>query len=109
MSMTMNIKDIATVAGTVRHTVALSVMLVTGVVSVTLLYAQVGATQEKADANTQKLKIITDQFHKLAIQQRVILQQIEGEKEDSKEFRKSVDKSLDRILDKLDANNRRIQ
>ena len=105
----MNMKDIATVAGTVRHTVALSIMLVTGVVSVTLLYAQVGATQEKADANAKKIKVITDAFHKLDIQQRVIIQQIEGEKEDSKEFRKSVDKSLDRILDKLDSNNRRTQ
>lgn len=107
--MTVNMKDIATVAGTVRHTVALSVMLVTGVVSVTLLYAQVNATEKEVENNSKKLKIITDQFHKLDIQQRVIINQIESEKEDSKEFRNSVDKSLDRILDKLDANNRRIR
>ena len=101
--MNGTLKNLSNLMGSVRHTVALVIIVLAAVVSFTLHHAQVGATQEKTKENAEKIKVITDSLHRLNIQQRVIINQIEDEKEDSKEFRDRADKSLDRILDKLNA------
>ncbi len=99
------LKDWALVAGTVRHTVALAVVVVTGVVSVTLLYAQVNQTEKKAKSNEEQVEVLKRSLNQLGVQQQVIIQQIKDEKEDGREFRARTDRSLDRILDKLQPNN----
>ena len=99
--MEASLKSLATVTGTIRHTVALMVIIATGVVSVTLLYAQVNQTKDKVETNTENIEDIRDSLYRLSIQQGVIIQQIEDEKEDSREFRNRADRSLDRILDQL--------
>ena len=103
--MEASLKSLATAAGTIRHTVALMIIIATGVVSVTLLYAQVNQTKDKVETNTENIDEIRDSLYRLSIQQGVIIQQIEDEKEDSKEFRSRADRSLDRILDKLNTPN----
>lgn len=103
--MTM-LQSLANGLATARHTCALVAIAVAGIVSVTLLYAQVDATEKKAEANIEKIEVITHALNKLGVQQHVIIQQIKDEKEDSKEFRGRTDKALNRILDKLDDNRR---
>ena len=69
--------------------------------SVTLLYAQVSATEDKVIENEKKIEVIRQDLGSINTQQRVIIQQIESEKERSKDFRNRTDHSLDRILDML--------
>ncbi len=87
--------------GAIKHTVSLAVVAVAGIVSLTLLYAQVEATEEKAVDNETKIGVIQQDLGSIKGQQRVIINEIENERRSNKEFRDRTDRSLNRILDRV--------
>ncbi len=104
--MNGKLKVFANGIGAARHTVALVIMAATGIVSGTLLYAQVGANEEKGDSNEQKIEAIRQTLQGINTKQQVIINEIEGEKEKSKDFRDDTSLSLDRILQQLISRDR---
>lgn len=108
-AMNGKLKSLANGIGAARHALALGLAIVAGVVYGTLIYAQVGATEEKAEANEQKIEAIRATLGGINTKQQVIINKIEGEKERSKDFRDDTRSALDRILQRLisaDRDNR---
>ncbi len=91
----------------VRHMVALVSIVVAGIVSVTLLYSQVSATDVNNQKNTERIEHLEKAYQSIKTQQQVIIQQIESEKGNNREFRDRTDRSLERILERLPARSRR--
>ncbi len=87
----------------VRHSISLLVIVVMGIVSITLLYSRVSATEAENEMHIERLEKLESSYQSIKTQQHVIIQQIEGEKENNKEFRDRTDRSLERILERLPA------
>jgi len=88
-----------------NHLVTLGALVVAGVVSLTLLYAQVDDAAEAAEDNKAKIEVIAETLRKLETQQGVIIERIDGEKQKGKEFRNRTDRSLRRILERVAPRN----
>jgi len=95
------LKNLANGASVIRHALTLFVVLTIGIISFTRLYDRVHATEEKAVDNEESIETITKTLTRLDIQQQVIINEIEGAKEQSKEFRRRTGRSLNRILERL--------
>lgn len=91
----------------VRHMVALVSIVVAGIVSVTLLYSQVSATDVDTKVNTARIEHLEKAYQSIKTQQQVIIQQIESEEGNNREFRARTDRSLERILERLPARTGR--
>jgi hypothetical protein len=107
--MNDKLKSLANGIATARHTVAIVLIAAAGVVSGTLLYAQVSATEKKSSDNETKIEAIQRSLSGIDTKQQVIIQQIKGEKQNNEEFRDRTDRSLDRILDRLTPRDRPIR
>ena len=101
--MTSKLKTIADGLGAAKHTVSLAVVAGAGIVSGTLLYAQVAATEEKAVVNEAKIEAIERTLQGLRTDQRVIIQRIDSAKENDQAFRSDTSRALERILDRVSA------
>lgn len=95
------LKNLANGVATARHTLAIAIIVVTGVVSATLIYAQVRANEDKTVSNEQKIEAIRSNLNSIKTQQRVIINDARRAEENDKEFRDRTDRQLDRILDRL--------
>ncbi len=104
--MTGKLKVFANGIGAARHALALALAIVAGIVYGTLIYAQVGANEEKANANEQNIEAIAETLNELRTEQKVIITEIKGAKEQNKEFRNDTTRSLDRILQQLISRDR---
>jgi len=99
--MMTRLSDIASGVSTVKQVVSLIVLAVAGIVSITLLFSQVDANEVKTKSNMKQIEELKTTLTGIKSQQRVIITEIEGEKEKNKEFRDRTDNSLNRILDRL--------
>ena len=101
--MTSKLKTFTDGLGAARHTLSIALLAGAGIVSVTLIYAQVAANEEKAADNEAKIEAIQRDLGGIKGQQQVIINEIEGERRNNKEFRDRTDSSLGRILDRVSA------
>ncbi len=95
------LQNIATGMTAVKHLVSLAVLAVAGIVSITLLFSQVDATEKKAMSNSEHIEKLETALGGIKSRQQVIITEIAGEKEKNKEFRDRTDRNLNRILDRL--------
>ncbi len=95
------LQNIASGMTAVKQLVSLVVLAAAGIVSVTLLFTQVDANEEKTEANMEQIEELKASLNDITLQQGVIITEMEGEKERNKEFRERTSRSLDRILDRL--------
>ena len=93
--------DFANGVSTANQAVTLGACVVAGIVSLTLLYAQVDDAAKAAEDNKEKIAVIEETLRSLETQQGVIIERIDGEKEKNKEFRSRTDRSLRRILERV--------
>ena len=99
--MTSKLKTFTDGLNAAKHTVSLAVVAGAGVVSLTLLYAQVEATEEKAVDNETKIEAIKQTLQEVRTDQRVIIQRIDSGEENDKDFRNTTTRALERILDRV--------
>ena len=107
----MNLKQFINggVPALLKHTFTLLTALGATIVAVTLLYADVRATEQKTDNNRERVEAIENQMNKMTTQQRLLLQRAEDEKDLNKEFRKETGRALNEILLRLPRTTRRDQ
>ncbi len=95
------LQNIASGMTALKQLVSLVVLAAAGIVSVTLLFTQVDANEERTQTNMEQIEELKASLQDITLQQGVIITEMEGEKERNKEFRDRTDRSLDRILDRL--------
>ena len=96
-----NLKSIANGVAAVQHTLAIAVIIITGVIGGALMYAQVDANEERGTSNEQKIEAIRANLNSIRTQQRVIINDVRRAGENDKDFHDRTDRQLDRILDRL--------
>ena len=99
--MNATITKVTDVVAVARHTALLLIIAVTGVASITLVYSQVDVNSETTKNNEEDIKGLRSGLSDITATTKLIVQQIENEKERSKEFRERTDHSLNRILERL--------
>jgi hypothetical protein len=85
----------------IKHVFALLGVIIAGIIAGTLLYVEVKATSKNTDANRKHIKTIEQSIEETVIQQRLLIQRFDTEKEANKEFRSKTSNTLDKILERL--------
>lgn len=85
----------------VRHVSTALGLLVVGTFTGTLLYADVRATEKKADENRKSVETIEAKIGEMTAQQRALIERIESESKWNAEFRGKTSRTLERILERL--------
>ncbi len=106
MSKSSKLKTLANGIGAARHAVALVIVVVTGIVSGTLLYAQVEINEKTGTENEKKIEAIRETLSGINTKQQVIINEIEGEKQMAEDFRGDTRTTLDLILQQLISRDR---
>lgn len=99
--MNSKFKTFADGLGAAKHTVSLAVVAGAGIVSLTLLYAQVEATEEKSVDNEAKIESIKRTLQGMSTKQSVIIQRIDSATRNNQNYRDSTTRTLERILDRV--------
>lgn len=85
----------------IRHVFGVLGVVVAAIVAGTLLYAEVKATGQKAQDNRERVEAIEDKINEVTMQQRLLLQRTEDEKDLNREFRRETGRALSEILLRL--------
>ncbi len=99
--MNSKLKTVTDGLAAAKHTVSIAILAGAGIVSVTLIYAQVAANEEKAVENETKIEAIKQTLQEVRTDQRVIIQRIDSGEENDKDFRNTTTRALERILDRV--------
>ena len=76
-------------------------VILAAVFAMGLLYAEVMATGKKTDENRARVEAIEQSINEMVVEQKVLIQRFDDEKEKNKEFRYRTGNALDRILERL--------
>lgn len=85
----------------ISHLIYIAGSIVVGIFALGILYSNVLATDEKAQANGERIQTLEQTINAIASDQKVLIQRFDDEKEDNKEFRNRTSRALDRILERL--------
>ncbi len=99
--MNSKLKTFADGVGAAKQTVALALIAGAGIVSGTLLFAQVNENEEKGTDNETKIEAIERTLQGIGTKQEVIIQRIDSAKENDQAFRSTTTRALERILDRV--------
>lgn len=92
-----------------QHAATLLVAIVATIVAVTLLYADVRATEEETEDNRARVEAIERSINEVTTQQKLLIQRFDIEQEANKEFRDKTSNALDKILDRLPRRERPVR
>lgn len=93
----------------IKHLLAMLVAGIGGVFALGLVYGDVLATGKKADENRTAIEAIEDSIHEMAAEQKVMIQRLDDEQENSRTFRERTGNALDRILLRLPRRERPVR
>lgn len=84
-----------------RHIFGVLAVLAATVVAGTLIYAEVKSTSRMTKDNRVLVEAIEDKINEVTMQQRLLLQRTEDEKDLNREFRRETGRALSEILLRL--------
>lgn len=89
----------------IRHVIAILGVLIVASFTVgvflTNIENSVQATEKKVTENRARVEAIERSINEMVVEQKVLIQRFDDEKEDNKEFRDRTGNALDRILERL--------
>ncbi len=90
----------------IKHIFGVLAVMGAVLIAGTLLFAEVKATEEKAEQNRQRVEAIERDINEVTTQQRLLLQSTVTEQKLNEKFRDKTSSTLERILDRLPRRER---